>query len=125
MHPLRLYEDYYRKLHISYRADLLKHTHGARLKVAGFIVARQTPPTRSKQRVIFLTIEDPTGLIDVAVFAHAQEKYAACALEATLLYIEGTLRRTGARGLSITAEKVLDLRSVVTFAGAATTLTRR
>jgi len=125
MHPLRLYEDYYRKLHISYSADLLKHPHGARLKVAGFIVARQTPPTRSKQRVIFLTIEDPTGLIDVAVFAQAQEKYAACALEATLLYIEGTLRRTGARGLSITAEKVLDLRSVVTFAGAATPLTRR
>jgi len=119
MHPLRLYDEYYRKLHISYSADLLKHAHGARLKVAGFIVARQTPPTRSKQRVIFLTIEDPTGLIDVAVFAHAQQKYAACALEATLLYIEGTLRRTGARGLSINAEKVLDLRSVVTFAGAA------
>ncbi|MBS3873562.1 MAG: DNA polymerase III subunit alpha [Firmicutes bacterium] len=122
MHPLRLYEDYYRKLNITYSADLLKQTHGARLKVAGFIVARQTPPTRSKQRVIFLTIEDPTGLIDVAVFSHAQQKYAACALEATLLYIEGTVRRTGRRSVSINAEKVLDLRSVVTCDGAKTPL---
>jgi len=58
-------------------------------------------------------MEDHTGLIDVAVFAAAQEKYARHALSSSLLFVEGTLRKTGVRGVSITAEKVLDLREVV------------
>jgi len=114
MHPMCLYERHYQSLGITTSENLRKLSPGARVKVAGLIIARQTPPTRSKQRVIFLTVEDSTGLIDVAVFADAQRKYAACALKEPLLYIEGTLRYTSEHAFSITAEKVLDLRKVVT-----------
>lgn len=112
-HPLTLYGKYFSELNVTLSRDLDALAHGSKVRAAGMIVSRQTPPTRSKQRVIFLTMEDHTGLIDVAVFAATQEKYARNALEASLLLIEGTLRKTGVSGASVTADKVLDLRKAV------------
>ena len=116
-HPLRLYEGFFKKLGIATSSQLLHIANESKVRVAGLIVSRQTPPTRSKQRVIFLTIEDHTGLVDIAVFAHAQAKYAQNALGCSLLLVEGTLRRTGVCGVSVTADKVLDLREVVRRSG--------
>ena len=116
-HPLRLYEGFFKKLGIATSCRLLHLPHESKVRVAGLIVSRQTPPTRSKQRVIFLTIEDHTGLVDIAVFAQAQAKYAQNALGCSLLLVEGTLRRTGVCGVSVTADKVLDLREVVRKSG--------
>jgi len=112
-HPLELYAKYFTALKITPSHRLPALAQGTKVRVAGMIVSRHTPPTRSKQRVIFLTIEDHTGLIDIAVFAAAQEKYARNALEASLLLIEGTLRKTGVCGVSVTADKVLDLRKAI------------
>lgn len=112
-HPLVLFAKYFRELKITPSRNLDALAHGTKVRAAGMIVSRHTPPTRSKQRVIFLTIEDHTGLIDVAVFAAAQEKYARCALTSSLLLVEGTLRKTGVCAVSITALKVLDLREAI------------
>lgn len=112
-HPLALFATYFSSLKITPSRELDELPHGTKVRAAGMIVSRQTPPTRSKQRVIFLTMEDHTGLIDVAVFAAAQEKYARYALTSTLLLVEGTLRKTGVCGASITALRVLDLREAI------------
>lgn len=77
-----------------------------KVTVAGVVIARQTPPTRSGKRIIFLTLQDETGLVDVTVFPDIQQKYAKIIFRSSILKVEGIVRKTGVRGFSITAQKV-------------------
>ena len=79
------------------------------IMVAGVKVASQTPAVRSGQRIIFLTLDDGTGLADVTVFERVQPWCARAVFHGSLLAVWGRLRRTGARGASIIAERVWDL----------------
>jgi error-prone DNA polymerase len=72
-------------------------------------VASQTPAVRSGQRIIFLTLDDATGPIDVTVFERVQDRVARTVFHSHLLVVRGRLRRTGVRGASIIAEEVWDL----------------
>jgi error-prone DNA polymerase len=77
--------------------------------VAGVKVASQTPAVRSGQRIIFLTLDDGTGLADVTVFERVQPWCAKPIFHGFVLVIWGRLRRTGVRGASLVAERVWDL----------------
>jgi error-prone DNA polymerase len=77
--------------------------------VAGVKVASQTPAVRSGQRIIFLTLDDGSGLADVTVFERVQPWCAKTIFHGYLLAVWGRLRRTGVRGASIIAERVWDL----------------
>jgi len=79
------------------------------LMVAGVKVASQTPAVRSGQRIIFLTLDDGTGLADVTVFERVQPWCAKPVFHGFILAVWGRLRRTGVRGASIVAERVWDL----------------
>ncbi|CUH97210.1 hypothetical protein P22_3337 [Propionispora sp. 2/2-37] len=80
--------------------------NGERVSAAGIVISRQTPPTRSGKRIIFLTLQDDTGLTDVTVFPNIQDKYAKTIYQSNLLKIDGVVRKTGVRGFSITAQRV-------------------
>jgi error-prone DNA polymerase len=67
---------------------------------------------RSGQRIIFLTLDDGTGLSDVTVFERVQPWCAKAIFHGLLLAVWGRLRRTGVRGASIIAEQVWDLTSL-------------
>jgi error-prone DNA polymerase len=77
-------------------------------------VASQTPAIRSGQRIIFLTLDDATGPIEVAVFESVQPKVAHTVFHAYAMVVCGVLRRTGVRGVSIIAEDVWDLTALHT-----------
>ena len=77
--------------------------------VAGVKVASQTPAVRSGQRIIFLTLDDGTGLADVTVFERVQPWCAKTIFHGFLLAVWGRLRRTGVRGVSIVAEQAWDV----------------
>jgi len=79
------------------------------LMVAGVKVASQTPAVRSGQRIIFLTLDDGTGLVDVTVFERVQPWCAKTIFHGFVLAVWGRLRRTGVRGVSIIAEHVWDI----------------
>jgi error-prone DNA polymerase len=79
------------------------------LMVAGVKVASQTPAVRSGQRIIFLTLDDGTGLADVTVFERVQPWCAKTIFHGFVLAVWGRLRRTGVRGASIIAEQVWDV----------------
>jgi len=79
------------------------------IMVAGVKVASQTPAVRSGQRIIFLTLDDGTGLADVTVFERVQPWCAKTIFHGFILAIWGRLRRTGVRGASIIAEQAWDL----------------
>jgi error-prone DNA polymerase len=77
--------------------------------VAGVKVAVQTPPVRSGRRVVFLTVDDGAGPIDLTFFEDVQRDYATTLFGSWLLLMRGHVRRTGPRGLSIRATGCWDL----------------
>jgi error-prone DNA polymerase len=77
--------------------------------VAGVKVASQTPAVRSGQRIIFLTLDDGTGLADVTVFERVQPWCAKTIFHGFVLVVWGRLRRTGVKGVSVIAERTWDL----------------
>ncbi len=74
---------------------------GETVLVAGAKAATQTPPIRSGRRVIFTTLDDGTGLVDLAFF---DDSHAACAhtvFHSWLLLVRGVVQRRGPRSLSV------------------------
>jgi error-prone DNA polymerase len=108
-HLLSFYEPLLAELGVVRSCDLAKRRGGEMVIVAGVKVSSQTPAVRSGQRIIFLTLDDATGPVDVTVFERVQDRVARTIFHSHLLAIRGRLRRTGVRGASIIAEEVWDL----------------
>lgn len=66
------------------------------------------PPTKSGKIVVFITLEDETGLVDCVVFPKVYEAYGSVIYNNPALIIEGKLQRMG-KGVSIIARKVKPL----------------
>ncbi|MFV2173413.1 DNA polymerase III subunit alpha [Actinomadura sp. LOL_016] len=90
-------------------AELANRPPGTDVLVAGVKVATQTPAVRSGQRVIFATLDDATGPVDLAFFESVQDRCAATVFGSWLLAVRGRVRRAGGRAVSITATACWDL----------------
>lgn len=90
-------------------SQLLRCRHRSEVLVAGVKVSTQTPPVRSARRVIFVTLDDSTGPVDVAFFDSVQSSYAATVFNSWMLLVRGVIRRTGPRGISVRATGAWDL----------------
>jgi error-prone DNA polymerase len=108
-HVISFFEPLLRDLGVVRAGDLRRCRGNERVMVAGVKVASQTPAIRSGQRIIFLTLDDGTGLSDVTVFERVQPWCAKTVFHGFLLAVWGRLRRTGVRGASVVAEQVWDV----------------
>jgi error-prone DNA polymerase len=108
-HIVSFYEGLLQDLGVTRTRDLRRLRGGTRVMVAGVKVASQTPAIRSGQRIIFLTLDDATGPVEVTVFESVQPKVAKTVFHAFAMAVTGELRRTGVGGVSIIAEDVWDL----------------
>ncbi|HVE91275.1 MAG TPA: DNA polymerase III subunit alpha [Actinomycetota bacterium] len=108
-HVVSFYEAVLDRIGWTPASQLQRHRTGDRVTIAGVKVATQTPPLRSGKRVIFLTLDDPTGLSDAVVFEDAQDRCARTVFDSWLLVVRGTLRRTGRTGASVIIEEAWDL----------------
>ena len=97
------------RLGVTTADKLLSLRNGTEVLVAGVRVATQTPPMRGGRRVVFISIDDGTGCIDSVFFHEAQENAGMLLFGTRLLLIRGTTRRTGPRGISISASMAWDL----------------
>ncbi|GAA1259060.1 DNA polymerase III subunit alpha [Arthrobacter pascens] len=94
---------------------LLGLRNGTEVLVAGVRIATQTPPMRGGRRVVFISIDDGTGCVDSVFFHEAQEKAGPLLFGTRLLLIRGTTRRTGPRGISLSASMAWDLSRIETL----------
>ncbi|MEI7450582.1 MAG: OB-fold nucleic acid binding domain-containing protein [Desulfomonile sp.] len=108
-HPLTSLRNILRKQKVVTSTDLRRIPTGSTVRVSGMVIIVHTPPTKSGKRVMFLTLEDETGLLDVVVFSKAQNRFAKIILTSQVLTLEGRLQRQGHRGISVSVvmEKVL------------------
>jgi error-prone DNA polymerase len=92
-HPLALLRPQLDRMRISTAAQLKQLPHGKPTRAAGIVIGRQRPGTASG--VIFVTLEDETGTVNVVVWNGVAEKQRQALLGSRLLAVHGVLEREG------------------------------
>jgi len=90
--------------------DLPSIATGKTVKIIGSVIRYQTPPTRNGKRVVYIIIEDGTGVADVTVFSNVQEKCGQVLFREGWLVVKGKVQRRGPKALSIIAEDLAPAR---------------
>ena len=67
--------------------------HGRYVRVAGLVLVRQRPGTASG--VVFVTLEDETGIANLILWSSVYDQYRAAARHAVLLEVAGYVQREG------------------------------
>lgn len=91
-HPMLHLRNWLKTRHIVTANALPQYRRGARLAVAGLVLCRQQPMTASG--VLFITLEDETGVINLIVRERIQARYGLMLRQASLLCARGRLERT-------------------------------
>ncbi|MFG2870245.1 DNA polymerase III subunit alpha [Streptomyces sp. NPDC048338] len=112
-HLMGDHDAFLRELGVVSARRLRETPHGATVLVAGAKAATQTPPIRSGKRVIFSTLDDGTGLVDLAFFDDAHEACAHTVFHSWLLLVRGVVQRRGPRSLSVVGAAAWDLAELV------------
>jgi error-prone DNA polymerase len=92
-HPLALLRTYLEKLKIVKAENLSSLRHGSFVRAAGLVTCRQRPDTASG--VVFVTLEDESGCVNVVVWRDLLERQRRELLGARLLGVEGVVQREG------------------------------
>jgi error-prone DNA polymerase len=101
-HVLHFYADLLTGLGVVRSTELADQENGEMILVAGAKVATQTPAVRSGQRIIFASLDDAAGLVDLAFFESVQDRCAARLFASWLLVVRGRVRRAGAGPMAVT-----------------------
>jgi error-prone DNA polymerase len=92
-HPLALLRRRLRKHKLINAGELQSLPHGSAARIAGLVTCRQRPDTASG--VIFVTLEDETGNVNVVVWKSLSERQKPALLGARLLAVQGVIERDG------------------------------
>ncbi len=92
-HPLALLRERLQRLKLMPAEALRQRPHGSTARAAGLVTCRQRPDTASG--VVFVTLEDETGTINVIVWRDLLERQRRELLGARLLAVEGAIERDG------------------------------
>ncbi|MBZ6207159.1 DNA polymerase III subunit alpha [Streptomyces olivaceus] len=98
-----------RELGVVSAKRLREARHGETVLVAGAKAATQTPPIRSGRRVIFSTLDDGTGLVDLAFFDDSHDACAHTVFHSWLLLVRGVVQRRGPRSFSVVGSAAWNL----------------
>ncbi|MGR3501460.1 OB-fold nucleic acid binding domain-containing protein [Pseudaestuariivita sp.] len=87
-------------------SELERPPQNARIAVAGLVILRQRPGTA--KGVIFLTLEDETGVVNVIVWRKLYERFRRAVIAGRCLRVTGRLQREG--GVThVIAEEIEDI----------------
>ncbi|MCC5474984.1 DNA polymerase III subunit alpha [Streptomyces barringtoniae] len=107
------HREFLRELGVVSARRLREARHGETVLVAGAKAATQTPPIRSGKRVIFSTLDDGTGLVDLAFFDDSHDACAHTVFHSWLLLVRGVVQRRGPRSLSVVGSAAWNLAELV------------
>jgi error-prone DNA polymerase len=89
-----LYRETLRARGVLSSGELATRRNGERVRLAGWAVVRQRPPTA--KGMLFITLEDEEGLANLIVRPDVYERYRDALRRAPLLWVEGRVQREGA-----------------------------
>jgi error-prone DNA polymerase len=92
-HPVALVRETLSQQRILAARDANALKQGTWVKVAGLVLIRQRPGTASG--IVFITLEDETGVVNLIVRPNIYDKYRPAARHAALLQCDGYIERQG------------------------------
>jgi len=104
-HPVSLLRDELSARRVIKSEQLSQVRNGERVRVAGLVLVRQRPGTASG--VIFMTLEDETGIANIVVWPKLFEQYRREVLGGRLVAIEGPVQSESGV-IHVIAERVRD-----------------
>jgi error-prone DNA polymerase len=104
-HPLALLRDRLTGMRIATAAQVRQMAHGRYARAAGIVTGRQRPGTASG--VVFVTLEDETGYVNVVVWNNVLERQRKQVLGSQLMTVCGRIEREG-EVIHLVAQRVLD-----------------
>ena len=93
-HPLALLRTRLTGLGLRPARHILDCAHGSFTRTAGIVTTRQSPGSASG--VMFITLEDETGVTQIIVWPGLVQQQRAVLLQARLLAVAGKVQREGA-----------------------------
>ena len=105
-HPLALLRSRLAREGITPASQLMNTKDGMRVSVCGIALVRQRPGTASG--VIFITLEDETGVVNLVVWSPTFERYRPIVMGARLMRVTGKVQREGIV-IHVVAERMEDL----------------
>jgi error-prone DNA polymerase len=90
-HPLALLRPALIRRGFRSSSDLQRLADGSSVRVGGLVTHMQQPATASG--VVFASLEDETGIVNIILWPKVFMAQRRCALESSLLVVEGTLQR--------------------------------
>jgi len=104
-HPLALLRDRLAKASLLSAAEVYGMAHGRFVRTGGLVICRQHPS--SGNGVIFITLEDETGQINLIVWPSVAERDRRALLNARFMTVAGEVQREG-EVLHVVARKLED-----------------
>ncbi len=92
-HPLALLRERLARRRIASAEQVMAARHGQTIRAAGIVTCRQRPATASG--VIFVTLEDETGYVNLVVWSDLAERRRRELLGARLLAVRGQVQKEG------------------------------
>jgi error-prone DNA polymerase len=92
-HPLALLRECLKRKRLATAAEIRAMPHGRFARAAGIVTGRQRPDTASG--VVFVTLEDETGHVNVVVWRALSERQRRALLGSRLMAVHGVIEREG------------------------------
>ncbi|MEP7457592.1 error-prone DNA polymerase [Phyllobacterium sp. SB3] len=105
-HPLSFLREDLRRRRIVSCADAMGAKDGRWLEAAGIVLVRQRPG--SAKGVMFITLEDETGIANLVVWAKVFEQHRRAVLSASMMAVRGRIQREG-DVVHLVAQRITDL----------------
>jgi error-prone DNA polymerase len=105
-HPVVFFRESLAQRQVAPCSALLTARDRRRMSVAGLVTVRQRPGTA--KGVVFMTLEDETGIANVVVWKDTFEKHRRTVMSASFLIVQGQVQRAG-EVIHLVAADFLDL----------------
>ncbi|TGQ89014.1 DNA polymerase III subunit alpha [Mesorhizobium sp. M8A.F.Ca.ET.208.01.1.1] len=113
-HPISFLPNDLRRRSIVSCAEAMEARDGRWLEAAGIVLVRQRPG--SAKGVMFITIEDETGIANLVVWAKVFEQHRRTVLSAGMVAVRGRIQREGGV-VHLVARKISDLSTELASVG--------
>ena len=104
-HPMHFLREVHARRGIIPTREAAQSRNGRRVRTSGLVLVRQQPGTASG--VVFITIEDETGIANLVVWPRVKERFRPVIMRARILHVRGRVQ-TADNVTHIVAEELID-----------------
>jgi len=105
-HPMEFLRAMFSKEGAVSCVDIVHENDKQRVRCAGVVLVRQRPG--SSKGVVFMTLEDETGIANIVVWPKVMEKFRKEVMGARLIEIEGVIQSCPDRVVHLVADRLVD-----------------